>query len=61
VPGYGDAISVIKNLKIKGSTPVARIGIKGKNIRLVAGEHEIGCKLPGIREMSLKSEIVKKV
>ena len=57
----GDTITVIKDLKVKGSSSVVKVGTKVKNIRLVAGDHDIDCKIPGIGAMGLKSEFVKKV
>jgi len=57
----GDTISVIKNLKVKGTSTVVKVGTKVKNIRLVDGDHNIDCKIPGIGAMKLKSEFVKKV
>lgn len=57
----GDTITVIKDLKIKGSSMVVKIGTKVKNIRLVDGDHDIDCKIDGIGAMKLKSEFVKKV
>lgn len=57
----GDTVTVIKDLKIKGSSDVVKIGTKVKNIRLVDGDHDIDCKIPGIGAMGLKSEFVKKV
>ncbi|MGL5088105.1 MAG: zinc ribbon domain-containing protein YjdM [Fusobacteriaceae bacterium] len=57
----GDTISVIKDLKIKGSSSVVKIGTKVKNIRLVDGDHNIDCKIDGIGAMKLKSEFVKKI
>ena len=57
----GDTITVIKDLKIKGSSSVVKVGTKVKNIRLVDGDHDIDCKIPGIGSMGLKSEFVKKV
>jgi protein PhnA len=57
----GDTVSVIKDLKIKGSSLVVKVGTKVKNIRLVDGDHDIDCKIPGIGAMGLKSEFVKKV
>ena len=56
----GDAVTVIKDLKIKGSASVVKVGTKVKNIRLVAGDHNIDCKIDGIGAMQLKSEFVKK-
>lgn len=57
----GDTVSVIKDLKVKGSSSVVKVGTKVKNIRLVDGDHDIDCKVPGIGAMQLKSEFVKKV
>ncbi|MGE4497726.1 MAG: zinc ribbon domain-containing protein YjdM [Deferribacterales bacterium] len=56
----GDSITVIKDLKIKGSSQVVKVGTKVKNIRLVDGDHNIDCKIDGIGAMKLKSEFVKK-
>ncbi|MFT4799005.1 MAG: protein PhnA [Candidatus Azotimanducaceae bacterium] len=56
----GDDISVIKDLKVKGSSSVVKIGTKVRNIRLVEGDHDIDCKVDGIGAMKLKSEFVKK-
>ena len=57
----GDTVSVIKDLKVKGSSSVVKVGTKVKGIRLVDGDHDIDCKIPGIGQMGLKSECVKKV
>lgn len=57
----GDTVSVIKDLKVKGSSSVVKVGTKVKNIRLVEGDHDIDCKIPGIGPMGLKSVFVKKV
>ncbi len=56
----GDSITVIKDLKVKGSSLVVKVGTKVKNIRLVEGDHDIDCKIDGIGAMSLKSEFVRK-
>lgn len=56
----GDTITVIKDLKVKGSSLVVKVGTKVKNIRLVEGDHDIDCKIDGIGAMKLKSEFVKK-
>jgi protein PhnA len=56
----GDTVTVIKDLKVKGSSLVVKVGTKVKNIRLVEGDHDIDCKIDGIGSMSLKSEFVKK-
>jgi len=57
----GDAITIIKDLKVKGSSSVLKIGTKVKNIRLVDGDHDIDCKIDGFGAMKLKSELVKKI
>jgi protein PhnA len=57
----GDSVSVIKDLKVKGSSLVVKVGTKVKNIRLVDGDHDIDCRIDGIGAMKLKSEFVKKV
>ena len=56
----GDSVTVIKDLKVKGSSLVVKVGIKVKNIRLVDGDHDIDCRIDGIGAMSLKSEFVRK-
>ena len=56
----GDTVTVIKNLKVKGSSSVVKVGTKVRNIRLVDGDHDIDCKIDGIGAMKLKSEFVKK-
>ena len=56
----GDTITVIKDLKVKGSSSVVKVGTRVKNIRLVDGNHNIDCKIDGIGAMKLKSEFVKK-
>lgn len=56
----GDTVTVIKDLKVKGSSLVVKVGTKVKNIRLVEGDHDIDCKIDGIGAMQLKSEFVKK-
>ena len=56
----GDSVTVIKDLKIKGSSSVVKVGTKVKNIRLIEGDHDIDCKIDGIGVMQLKSEFVKK-
>ena len=57
----GDTITVIKDLKVKGTSLVVKVGTKVKNTRLVDGDHDIDCKIDGIGAMKLKSEFVKKV
>jgi protein PhnA len=56
----GDTVTVIKDLKVKGSSLVVKVGTRVKNIRLVDGDHDIDCKIDGIGAMKLKSEFVKK-
>lgn len=56
----GDTVTVIKDLKVKGSSLVVKVGTRVKNIRLVGGDHDIDCKIDGIGPMKLKSEFVKK-
>ena len=57
----GDTVSVIKDLKLKGSGGTVKMGTKVKHIRLVDSEHDIDCKIDGFGAMSLKSEFVKKL
>ena len=57
----GDTITVIKDLKVKSSSLVVKVGTKVKGIRLVDGDHDIDCKIDGIGAMKLKSEFVRKV
>ncbi|WP_110649934.1 zinc ribbon domain-containing protein YjdM [Salinicola peritrichatus] len=56
----GDSVTVIKDLKVKGSSQVVKVGAKVKSIRLVDGDHDIDCKIDGIGAMKLKSEFVRK-
>lgn len=56
----GDTVTVIKDLKLKGSGGVIKMGTKVKNIRLVDSDHDIDCKIEGFGAMSLKSEFVRK-
>jgi len=56
----GDTVTVIKDLKLKGSGGTVKMGTKVKNIRLVDSDHDIDCKIDGFGAMSLKSEFVKK-
>jgi len=56
----GDTAIVIKDLKVKGNPAVVKVGTRVKNIRLVEGDHDIDCRIPGIGAMGLKSEFVKK-
>jgi protein PhnA len=57
----GDTVTVIKDLKVKGSSTVVKVGSKVKNICLVEGAHNIDCRIDGIGAMNLKSEFVRKV
>jgi protein PhnA len=56
----GDTVTVIKDLKVKGSSSVVKVGTRVKNIRLVDGDHDIDCKIDGIGAMKLKSAFVRK-
>lgn len=55
----GDAVVLIKDLKLRGGSGVLKGGTKAKNIRLVDGDHEIDCKIDGAR-VGLKACYVKK-
>jgi protein PhnA len=57
----GDTVTVIKDLKVKGSSSVLKVGTKVKGIRLVEGDHDIDCRIEGIGAMGLKSSFVRKV
>lgn len=57
----GDTVTVIKDLKVKGSSSSIKIGTKVTNIRLVDGDHDIDCKIDGFGPMKIKSEFVKKL
>ena len=57
----GDTVTVIKDLKVKGTSTTVKVGTKVRGIRLVDGDHDIDCKIPGIGKMGLKSQFVKKV
>ncbi len=57
----GDTVTVIKDLKVKGSSSVVKVGTKVRNIRLVGGDHDIDCRIPGVGQMGLKSQFLKKV
>ncbi|TLU83290.1 MAG: alkylphosphonate utilization protein [Chlorobium sp.] len=56
----GDTVTVIKDLKVRGSSSVIKGGTKVKNIRLIEGDHDIDCKVEGFGPMQLKSEFVRK-
>ena len=57
----GDSVTLIKDLKVKGSSSTIKAGTKVKNIRLVDEDHNIDCKIDGFGKMGLKSEFVKKI
>ncbi|WP_204114386.1 zinc ribbon domain-containing protein YjdM [Shimia biformata] len=57
----GDTVTVIKDLKLKGTSDVIKVGTKVRGIRLVEGDHDIDCKIPGVGPIGLKSQFVKKV
>ena len=57
----GDTVTVIKDLKLGGTSSTVKVGTKVRNIRLVAGDHDIDCKIPGVGQIGLKSQFVKKV
>lgn len=57
----GDTVTVIKDLKLKGTSNVIKVGTKVRGIRLVGGDHDIDCKIPGVGPIGLKSQFVKKV
>jgi len=56
----GDSVIVIKDLKVKGSSAVVKVGTKVRGIRLAEGDHDIDCRIEGIGAMGLKSQFVKK-
>lgn len=56
----GDSVVIIKDLPVKGAPKPIKAGTKVKSIRLVEGDHNIDCKVPGFGGMALKSEFVKK-
>ena len=56
----GDSVTLIKDLKVKGSSAVIKVGTKVKNIRLIEGDHDIDCKIEGFGALQLKSEYIKK-
>ncbi|ULB12279.1 alkylphosphonate utilization protein (plasmid) [Cereibacter azotoformans] len=57
----GDTVTVIKDLKLKGSSQVIKVGTKVRGIRLVDSDHDIDCRIPGVGQIGLKSQFVKKV
>jgi len=56
----GDSVTVIKDLKIKGTSQVVKVGTKVKNIRLTDGDHDIDCRIEGVGSMGLKTQFVRK-
>jgi protein PhnA len=56
----GDKVTVIKDLKVKGSSIVLKVGTKATIKRFVDGDHDIDCKVDGAGDMMLKSSVVKK-
>jgi len=56
----GDTVTVIKDLKLKGTSQTVKVGTKVTNIRLVPGDHDIDCKIPGVGPIGLKSQFVRK-
>ena len=56
----GDTVTVMKDLKVKGTSKTVKVGTRVKNIRLVEGDHDIDCKIDGIGAMQLKTQFVKK-
>lgn len=57
----GDSVALIKDLKVKGTSTVLKVGTKVKNIRIVEGDHNIDCTIKPVGAMKLKSEFVKKI
>ncbi len=60
VLNQGDSVTLVKDLKLKGSSTVIKVGTKVKNIRLIEGDHDIDCKIDGFGALQLKSEYVRK-
>lgn len=56
----GDTVTLIKDLKVKSSSTVIKVGTKVKNIQLVDSDHDINCRVEGVGQMGLKTEFVKK-
>ena len=58
----GDDVTIIKDMKVKGSSNTLKVGTKVRGIRLVdgPGDHDIEAKVDGFGPMNLKSSIVKK-
>ncbi|MGB3413602.1 MAG: zinc ribbon domain-containing protein YjdM [Microbacteriaceae bacterium] len=59
----GDTVTIVKDMKVKGSSQPLKVGTRVRNIRLIDGfdGHDIDCKIDGFGAMQLKSSIVKKV
>mgnify|MGYP000729950964 CR=1 FL=1 len=59
----GDTVTIVKDLKVKGSSTSVKVGTKVRNIRLISpvDGHDIDAKVDGFGSMYLKSSIVKKV
>jgi protein PhnA len=59
----GDNVTIIKDLKVKGSSTAIKVGTKVRNIRLVNGPdgHDIDAKVDGFGPMNLKSSVVRKI
>lgn len=59
----GDSVTIIKDVKVKGSVSPIKVGTKVRDIRLVqgVGDHDIDAKVDGFGPMMLKSSVVKKV
>jgi protein PhnA len=56
----GDSVTVIKDLKLRGSSGVVKAGTKVRNIRLVDGDHDIDYRIEGVGQIGLKSKFVRK-
>lgn len=61
LPADGDTVTVTQDLKLKGSSSIIKVGTKVRRIHLVAGDHDIDCKIPGFGQIGLRSQFVKKV
>lgn len=57
----GDTVTVVKDLKMKGSSTIIKQGTTVKNIRIIDGDHDIDCRVPGHGAIQLKSEFLKKI
>ena len=58
----GDDVTIVKDMKVKGSSNTLKVGTKVRGIRLVdgPGDHDIEAKVDGFGPMNLKSSIVRK-